>query len=59
MGPQVWSRATITIALSEDVALMAEMGMKSYRFSLSWARIWPDTSGVPNPDGVAFYRNLL
>jgi beta-glucosidase len=43
----------------EDVALMAEMGMKTYRFSLSWARIWPDQSGVPNPDGVAFYRNLL
>lgn len=43
----------------EDVALMAEMGMKAYRFSLSWARIWPDTSGVPNPEGVAFYRNLL
>jgi beta-glucosidase len=43
----------------EDVALMAEMGMKAYRFSLSWSRIWPDESGVPNPDGVAFYRNLL
>jgi beta-glucosidase len=43
----------------EDVALMADMGMKAYRFSLSWARIWPDTSGVPNPEGVAFYRNLL
>lgn len=43
----------------EDVALMADMGMKAYRLSLSWARIWPDTSGVPNPDGVAFYRNLL
>ncbi|MEN9838941.1 MAG: hypothetical protein RL177_420 [Bacteroidota bacterium] len=44
---------------NEDVALMAEMGMKAYRFSLSWSRIWPDTSGVPNPEGVAFYRNLL
>jgi len=43
----------------EDVALMADMGMKAYRLSLSWARIWPDTSGVPNPDGVTFYRNLL
>ncbi len=43
----------------EDVALMADMGMKAYRFSLSWSRIWPDTSGIPNPDGVAFYRNLL
>ncbi len=43
----------------DDVALMAEMGMKAYRFSLSWARIWPDDSGIPNPDGVAFYRDLL
>lgn len=43
----------------EDVALMADMGVKAYRLSLSWARIWPDTSGIPNPAGVAFYRELL
>ncbi len=42
-----------------DVALMSELGVQAYRFSLSWSRIWPDTSGVPNPAGVAFYRNLL
>jgi len=43
----------------EDVALMSEMGIQAYRFSLSWSRIWPDTSGEPNPAGVDFYRNLL
>lgn len=44
---------------AEDVSLMSELGVQAYRFSLSWARIWPDDSGVPNPAGVAFYRNLL
>lgn len=43
----------------EDVSLMKEMGLKSYRFSISWSRIFPDASGVVNPAGVAFYTNLL
>lgn len=43
----------------EDVAIMSALGVRSYRLSLSWARIWPDMSGIANPEGVAFYRNLL
>lgn len=42
----------------EDVALMAELGVDAYRFSLSWSRIIPDGTGPVNPAGVAFYRNL-
>lgn len=43
----------------EDVKLMAELGMKAYRFSISWARILPDGDGEINEKGLAFYDNLL
>ncbi|MGX7823947.1 GH1 family beta-glucosidase [Actinokineospora sp. 24-640] len=43
----------------EDVALMAELGLRAYRFSLSWARFQPDGRGPANPEAVAFYRRLL
>lgn len=43
----------------EDIALMAEMGFKSYRFSISWSRILPEGSGRVNPRGIEFYSNLI
>ena len=42
-----------------DIALMKELGMKVYRFSLSWARIIPDGDGEVNQKGVDFYRNVI
>lgn len=41
-----------------DVALMAELGIQTYRFSTSWARIRPD-GGKPNPAGLDFYSRLV
>ncbi|MGX6980109.1 glycoside hydrolase family 1 protein [Vagococcus elongatus] len=44
----------------EDVALMKELGMKSYRFSISWPRIFPNgTDAQPNETGLAFYHQLI
>lgn len=43
----------------EDVALMKEMGFTSYRFSISWPRIFPDGGETVNPKGVAFYHHLI
>jgi len=43
----------------EDIALMAEMGLESYRFSISWARIFPNGDGEINPKGIEFYNNLI
>ena len=43
----------------EDVALMAEMGLKTYRFSISWPRIIPDGNGEINEKGLAFYDELI
>ena len=43
----------------EDIGLMKELGMKIYRFSLAWARIIPDGDGEVNPDGIAFYNQVI
>ena len=43
----------------EDVALMAEMGFKVYRFSISWARLLPEGTGRVNQEGIDFYNNLI
>ncbi|MFG3705633.1 GH1 family beta-glucosidase [Micromonospora sp. NPDC047670] len=43
---------------ADDVALMAELGLKAYRFSVAWPRIQPDGSGPVNPRGLDFYDRL-
>ncbi|MCP3794597.1 glycoside hydrolase family 1 protein [Paenibacillus sp. CH40] len=43
----------------EDVALMAEMGFKAYRFSIAWTRIYPQGAGEVNQKGIAFYGSLI
>ena len=43
----------------EDVALMKTLGVKSYRFSVSWPRVLPDGVGTVNEKGVDFYNRLL
>ena len=46
--------------LEEDVLLMKELGMKSYRFSISWARIFPNgIEEEPNKKGLDFYRDVF
>ena len=44
--------------MREDVALMKKMGLKSYRFSVSWSRIMPK-KGEINPEGIKFYSDLI
>ncbi|WP_309386195.1 GH1 family beta-glucosidase [Cerasicoccus frondis] len=43
----------------EDVALMAQIGIKAYRFSFSWPRILPNGTGKTNEKGIAFYDQLI
>ena len=43
----------------DDVALMRELGLQSYRFSISWSRILPDGTGPVNERGLDFYRRLV
>jgi len=42
----------------EDVAIMADLGVNAYRFSIAWSRIQADGTGPVNPAGIDFYRQL-
>jgi beta-glucosidase len=42
----------------EDIVLMRELGLKSYRLSLSWPRIVPNGKGRINENGMDFYLRL-
>jgi beta-glucosidase len=44
--------------MPQDVALLADLGLDTYRFSTSWARVRPD-GGRPNPQGLDFYSRLV
>ncbi len=43
----------------EDIALMAEMGFKTFRFSIAWTRILPTGRGEINQEGIDFYSNVI
>jgi beta-glucosidase len=43
----------------EDVRLMAKIGLKAYRFSISWPRILPSGRGEINQSGIQFYSDLI
>ncbi|NES15652.1 MULTISPECIES: GH1 family beta-glucosidase [Micromonospora] len=43
----------------DDVAMMAELGLQAYRFSVAWPRIRPDGTGPVNPRGLDFYDRLV
>ncbi|MGH3647025.1 MAG: GH1 family beta-glucosidase [Micromonosporaceae bacterium] len=44
---------------ADDVALMAELGLRAYRFSVAWPRVQPSGSGAANPSGLDFYDRLV
>ncbi len=43
----------------EDIQIMKEMGVKAYRFSISWPRVLPKGIGKPNQKGLDFYKKLV
>lgn len=45
--------------LEEDLALIKELGLTSYRFSLSWTRIQPTGRGAVNQKGIDYYNKLI
>ena len=44
---------------AEDIALLKEMHLKAYRFSIAWPRIFPQGTGPVNPAGLAWYDRLV
>lgn len=44
----------------QDLALLAEMGMKIFRTSICWARLFPNGDDAqPNPEGIGYYKDLF
>src|SRR5882724_1068613 len=43
----------------DDVRLIRDLGVKAYRFSIAWPRVFPDGAGDPNPKGLDFYHRLV
>ena len=43
----------------EDIALMAEMGFKTYRFSIAWTRLLPEGTGKVNQEGIDHYNKVI
>ncbi len=42
-----------------DIQLMKNLGVKSYRFSIAWSRVFPDGTGAPNQKGLDFYNRVV
>jgi beta-glucosidase len=45
--------------LEEDLALVGELGLGAYRFSIAWPRVQPTGSGRVNERGLDYYRSLI
>ncbi len=43
----------------EDIDLLKELGVDTYRFSIAWPRVIPDGAGEVNPEGLAFYDRVV
>lgn len=52
-GPDSYHRS------SEDIALLRELGVDRYRFSVSWVRVQPDGAGPASSAGLAYYDRLV
>ncbi|TDW59937.1 beta-glucosidase [Novosphingobium sp. PhB55] len=44
---------------AEDIALLKALGVKAYRFSVAWSRIFPSGKGKPNQKGLDYYNRLV
>ncbi len=43
----------------DDIKLLKELGVNSYRLSISWSRIMPEGKGAVNEEGVRFYNEII
>ncbi|KAK9832635.1 hypothetical protein WJX81_005774 [Elliptochloris bilobata] len=63
-GPSIWdswgpSPVNSYELWRADVQAMRELGVKNYRFSISWPRMFPMGAGAPNAEGVRFYSTFI
>ncbi|MDF2927014.1 MAG: beta-galactosidase [Paenibacillaceae bacterium] len=43
----------------KDINLLEQIGVNTYRFSISWPRVMPEGTGALNPEGIQFYKNVI
>ena len=43
----------------EDIQTMKDLGLKTFRFSIAWSRVFPNGRGAPNPQGLDFYNRMV
>ena len=43
----------------EDIQMMKDLGLKAFRFSISWSRIYPNGPEQVNPEGLAYYEDVV
>jgi beta-galactosidase len=43
---------------ADDIAILADLGLTAYRFSIAWPRVLPTGAGAVNPAGLDFYRRI-
>jgi beta-glucosidase len=43
----------------DDVKLMKNLGVQTYRMSISWSRVFPNGTGAPNPEGIDYYNRVV
>jgi beta-glucosidase len=43
----------------QDIQTMKDLGLKTFRFSIAWPRIFPTGTGAPNPQGLDFYHRMV
>ena len=43
----------------QDIRMMQQLGIKGFRFSVAWSRVFPTGTGKPNQQGIDFYRKLV
>jgi beta-glucosidase len=44
---------------AQDIALLSQLNIPNFRFSLSWSRILPNGTGAINPKGIEFYNKVI
>ena len=55
----LWKAADHVHHLDEDIALLKQLGVRAYRFSIAWSRILPEGSGRVSEQGLMFYHRLI
>jgi beta-glucosidase len=58
-GHGLWPACDHVARYAEDVALMRELGVNAYRFSVAWPRVLPEGPGRVSDEGVGFYDRLV